>query len=226
MHVKESYSCTRPRFYRRRVSKCFVVFETYRYVKTYVAVHFHYTLLYWMITVHWHSRKCALVSRFFKSLSNSPYVGSTLRYLVWIFHHFTLSCFNYVKRISLASLTHATKKSPEKQRPNTNSIMTKTRTLTLEHRYLMWQVGSGCVFRSDALIVFGWSFRNREIGFRRLSRKQATGFTFIECYEILNSRFALEHRVLDCQSVLGGEWGSIWLLIQKQKITYLNHKQI
>ena len=34
------------------------------------------------------------------------------------FNHFTLSCFNYVTRISLTSLTHTTKKSLEKQRSN------------------------------------------------------------------------------------------------------------
>ena len=42
------------------------------------------------------------------------------------FHILTFSCFNYVKRISLTSLTHATKKSLEKQRSNANVIMTKT----------------------------------------------------------------------------------------------------
>ena len=45
-----------------------------------------------------------------------------------IFHHFTLSCSNYVRRISLTSLTYTTRKNHSKknQRSNTNSIMTKT----------------------------------------------------------------------------------------------------
>ena len=47
---------------------------------------------------------------------------------------FTFSCFNYVRRISLTLLTHATKKSLEKQRSNVNATMTKTK-LALEHRY-------------------------------------------------------------------------------------------
>ena len=42
------------------------------------------------------------------------------------FHILTFSCFNYVKRKSLTSLPHATKKALEMQRSNANSIMTKT----------------------------------------------------------------------------------------------------
>ena len=39
----------------------------------------------------------------------------------------SISCFNYVTRISLTSLTHATKKQLEKQRSNTNAMMAKTK---------------------------------------------------------------------------------------------------
>ena len=42
------------------------------------------------------------------------------------FNHFILSCFNYVTRISPASLIHTARKSLENQRSNTNSIVTKT----------------------------------------------------------------------------------------------------
>ena len=40
------------------------------------------------------------------------------------FNHFTLSYFNYVRRISRASLTYTARKSLENQRSNTNSIVT------------------------------------------------------------------------------------------------------
>ena len=41
----------------------------------------------------------------------------------------------YVTQIRRTSLTHTARKSPESQRSNVNSILTKTRTPTLEHRY-------------------------------------------------------------------------------------------
>ena len=58
--------------------------------------------------------------------------------LPYVFNNFAFSCFCHVMqstRISLVSLTHTVIKSLENQRSNANSIMTKTRTPTLEHRY-------------------------------------------------------------------------------------------
>ena len=52
------------------------------------------------------------------------------------FNHFTLLCVDCVRRISL---THTARNSLENPRWNTNSIVTKTQTPTLEHRY-----GNGC----------------------------------------------------------------------------------
>ena len=53
------------------------------------------------------------------------------------FHILTFSCFNYVIRISLTSLTDAIKKSFEKQRSNVNSNVDENSTprFALEHRY-------------------------------------------------------------------------------------------
>ena len=55
------------------------------------------------------------------------------------FNYFSLSCFCYltqITRISLVSLTqYRARLSLENQRSNAHSIVTKTRTPTLEHRY-------------------------------------------------------------------------------------------
>ena len=46
------------------------------------------------------------------------------------FNHFTISCFDYVTRISCASINHS-----ENQRSNANSIMTNTGTTQQEYGY-------------------------------------------------------------------------------------------
>ena len=83
-------------------------------------------------------------SRFFDNdISKVPKMALTVGVGTWCssakrenFNHFTLLCVDCVRRMSL---THTARNSLENPRWNTNSIVTKTQTPTLEHRY-----GNGC----------------------------------------------------------------------------------
>ena len=79
------------------------------------------------------------------------------------FHILTFSCLNYVKRISLISLTHATNKSLEKLRVNANAIMTKTRTPTLEHRYFELIRNKETIYHSSFGLNFVISTTHRRV---------------------------------------------------------------
>ena len=92
--------------------------------------------------------------------------------------NFTLSCFNYATRISHAtSLTHIAKKSLE-NRSITNSIMTKTLTPALEHRYQHWTTSDterllGMVVSRRIECVTELVLRQRNVS--RKCRKQQMG---------------------------------------------------
>ena len=78
-----------------------------------------------------------------KFTASFDWVANLLPYVVFergvrskMDHFCSVFRLRQITRISLVSLTHTTRKSLENQRSNTNSIVTKTRTPTLEHRYL------------------------------------------------------------------------------------------